>query len=84
MLSNLPFNNYHLVASAPGFQTAVQDVDVRSSVPMLNISLQVGTTSTTVDVVPRAAIWLRPTPPRIPMWIEGYSISCRSRVRPLH
>jgi len=51
-LSNLPFNNYHLVASAPGFQSQVQDVDIRSTVPIqLQISLKLGATSTSVDVV---------------------------------
>src|ERR1700729_1690950 len=41
-ISNLPFNNYHLVASNPGFQPSVQDVDVRSSVPVtLKVSLQI-------------------------------------------
>jgi hypothetical protein len=51
-LLNLPFNNYHFVVSAPGFQTDAQEVDVRSSVPMqLKIGLQIGTTATTVDVV---------------------------------
>ncbi len=51
-LSNLPFNNYHLTASSKGFQTAVQDVDVRSAVPqMLDIGLTLGAQSTTVEVV---------------------------------
>ncbi len=55
-VSNLPFNNYHLVASNPGFQSSVEDVDVRSSVPItLKISLQLGTTATTVDVVSNGA-----------------------------
>jgi hypothetical protein len=51
-LSNLPFNNYHLVASESGFQPGVQDVDVRSSVPVaLKLELKIGSASTTVDVV---------------------------------
>ena len=51
-LSNLPYNNYHLVASDTGFRPSVQDVDVRSSVPVvLRIGLKIGTSATTVDVV---------------------------------
>jgi hypothetical protein len=50
-LSNIPLNNYHLVVSATGFQTVVQDVDVRSSVPVgLKISMTLGAASTTVEV----------------------------------
>ena len=48
---NVPFNNYHMTAAAPGFQTAVQDVSVRSAVPVhTKISLKLGTASTTVNV----------------------------------
>jgi len=51
-LPNLPFNNYHLTVSEAGFDSAVQDVDVHSSVPaVLKISLKIGATTTTVDVV---------------------------------
>ena len=51
-LANLPFNNYHLVTSEAGFDSAVNDVDVRSSVPVvLRIALHVGSSSTTVEVV---------------------------------
>ncbi len=54
-LSNLPFNNYHLVTSAPGFQSEVDDIDVRSAVPVQKqISLKLGSTATTVDVVAEA------------------------------
>src|ERR1700685_3253118 len=43
---NIPYNNYHLVAAAPGFQNAVQDIDVRSPVPLeLKIGLKIGTAS---------------------------------------
>ncbi|MGO9232269.1 MAG: carboxypeptidase regulatory-like domain-containing protein [Bryobacteraceae bacterium] len=48
---NVPFNNYHLTASASGFQVAVQDVDVRTMVPTeLKINLQLGESKTTVEV----------------------------------
>lgn len=48
---NVPYNNYHLTVSAPGFQAAAQDVDVRSTVPVsVTIGMQLGTSSTTVTV----------------------------------
>jgi hypothetical protein len=48
---NVPYNNYHMTATARGFQTAVQDVSVRSSVPVQEkISLTLGTANTTVNV----------------------------------
>src|ERR1700761_2694916 len=50
-LTNIPYNNYHLTAAAPGFQAGVQDVDVRSPVPIeLKIDLKLGTSTTTVNV----------------------------------
>lgn len=49
--TNLPFNPYHLVISATGFSGSVQDVDVRSVVPVsLSTALEVGGGSTTVTV----------------------------------
>lgn len=49
--SNLPFSHYHLSIVAPGFQTADQDADVRSPVPVqLTVKLSLGTASTTVNV----------------------------------
>jgi hypothetical protein len=32
--TNVPFNNYHLIATAQGFAAYVQDVEPRSSVPV--------------------------------------------------
>jgi hypothetical protein len=50
-LDNVPFNNYHLSVTAPGFQVNAQDVSVRAAVPIvLNATLQLGTSSTTVSV----------------------------------
>jgi hypothetical protein len=50
-LDNIPFNNYHLSASARGFQGAEQDVNVRSPLPLeLKIGVKLGTTSQTVTV----------------------------------
>jgi Carboxypeptidase regulatory-like domain len=49
--ANVPYNNYHLTATAAGFQTGVQDIDVRSGVPVeLKISLLIGKSTTTVTV----------------------------------
>ncbi len=51
-LDNVPFNNYHATATAMGFQTGTQDVDVRSSIPVaLSVSLTIGTATTAVTVV---------------------------------
>jgi hypothetical protein len=48
---NLPFNNYHVSATAPGFQNGTQDADVRSPVPVeAKISLKIGTQSAAVTV----------------------------------
>ncbi len=49
--SNVPFNPYHLVVTAPGFASYAQDVDVRSSVPTsIQIGLKVGTAATSITV----------------------------------
>jgi hypothetical protein len=49
--TNLPFNPYHLVVTADGFQPLTQDVDVRSTVPAtVQIALKIGTSATSVTV----------------------------------
>jgi Carboxypeptidase regulatory-like domain/TonB-dependent Receptor Plug Domain len=51
-IPNVPFNPYHLTVSAAGFAAYVQDVEVRSSVPVdLKIALKVagGTATVTVE-----------------------------------
>ena len=49
--TNVPFNPYHLVATAKGFAPYTEDVDLRSSVPVtLQIGMQVAGTSATVTV----------------------------------
>ncbi len=50
--ANIPFNNYHLTANAPGFQTTERDVDVRSGVPVdvMKITLKVGAQNAVVTV----------------------------------
>jgi len=48
---NVPYNNYHTTAMAPGFQSAEQDVDVRSPLPVeVKFSMKLGTASSTVTV----------------------------------
>ena len=48
---NVPYNNYHLSASAKGFQGGEQDINVRSPVPVeAKISLTIGTASQSVTV----------------------------------
>ncbi|HWF03462.1 MAG TPA: TonB-dependent receptor, partial [Candidatus Angelobacter sp.] len=50
-LPNLPFNPYHLTVTVKGFAPHVQDVDVRSVVPVaVNIGLQVAGSNETVTV----------------------------------
>jgi len=49
--TNIPFNPYHLTATAPGFAAYAQDVEPRSSVPVnLAIKLQVATSTEQVTV----------------------------------
>src|SRR6202040_3468569 len=49
--TNVPFNPYHLVVTAPGFSSYTQDVDLRSTVPTsLQIVLKLGTANTSVTV----------------------------------
>ena len=49
--TNIPLNPYHLTITAPGFSSAVQDVDIRSTVPLTyNASLKVGSSTTVVNV----------------------------------
>ena len=48
---NVPFNNYHLTASAKGFQGGEEDINVRSAVPLeAKMSLMIGTATTSVTV----------------------------------
>ena len=49
--TNIPLNPYHLTINAPGFSSSIQDVDVRSTVPLqFNASLKVGSSTTAVTV----------------------------------
>jgi Carboxypeptidase regulatory-like domain len=49
--SNVPFDSYHMVISAPGFNPYTRDADVRSTVAVtLTDALKVGTASTSITV----------------------------------
>ena len=62
VIPNVPFNPYHLTVKAEGFANHVQDVDVRSIVPVnLTISLKV-TSAETVTVESEAADLLENDP----------------------
>ncbi len=51
LFTNIPLNPYHVTVSGSGFSSIAQDVDIRSTVPIvLNESLKVGTSSTVVNV----------------------------------
>jgi Carboxypeptidase regulatory-like domain len=62
--TNVPFNPYHLVVTASGFNAATQDVELRSSVPVnVQISLKIGSAaSTTVTVEANGADLLENEP----------------------
>src|ERR1700683_4837688 len=50
-LDNIPFNNYNLTVAATGFQVNVQDLSVRTPVPLdVKAGMQLGTATTTVSV----------------------------------
>ena len=50
-VANVPFNSYHVIVTAPGFANHVQDVDVRSVVPVnLTVTLDVQTSAEVVTV----------------------------------
>jgi hypothetical protein len=52
---NIPYNNYHASATAPGFQSASQDLNVRSSIAIeLKMTLKLGTSTENVTVVAAA------------------------------
>ena len=56
IISNVPFNPYHLTATAPGFETHVQDLNIASVVPVnLTIALQLAGSKTSVTVTTEAS-----------------------------
>ncbi len=52
VFDNVPYNNYHVTASASGFSSSSRDADVRSSVPlqMMKFTLQLGAAASSVTV----------------------------------
>jgi hypothetical protein len=49
--SNVPLNSYHVTVSVTGFTPYVQDIDVRSAVPVnLKVTLQISTSAESVTV----------------------------------
>ena len=49
--TNLPFNPYHMVVTADGFESFTRDVDVRSTVPTsVQVALKIGEAATSVTV----------------------------------
>src|SRR5579864_391088 len=62
-IANVPFNPYHLSVLAQKFAPYVQDIDVRSVVPVaLTINLEIASSSTTVEVQATAADLLENDP----------------------
>lgn len=60
---NLPPNTYRLVVTAPGFQTFEQDVEVRSSVPLvLEIPVKIAMTTETVNVTAKSPDLIESSP----------------------
>ena len=48
---NIPYNNYHLTAASPKFQSSEQDVDVRTPIPLdVKFNMVIGTSTTRVEV----------------------------------
>ncbi|MGD0133742.1 MAG: TonB-dependent receptor [Bryobacteraceae bacterium] len=53
--ANIPYNNYHLSATAAGFQGGEQDVNVRSSLPIdVKVAMTLGAANSTVTVTEAA------------------------------
>ncbi|MGH9513193.1 MAG: carboxypeptidase regulatory-like domain-containing protein [Terriglobales bacterium] len=84
---NVPFNPYHMTVTATGFASYVQDIDVRSALPLdVKVNLQVGGSSETVTVEGEAADLLENDPTghtdvdrglfdKIPLESESSSVS---------
>jgi len=51
VFTNIPFNPYHLIVTAPGFMNYAQDVEPRSSVPLnVSVKLQIAGSTEAVTV----------------------------------
>jgi len=63
VVPNVPFNGYHVTVTAKGFEPYVEDVDVRSTVPVnLSFTLKVSGSSESVTVEANAGDLLENTP----------------------
>jgi hypothetical protein len=63
VFANIPFNPYHLTVSAQGFANFTEDVDVKSSVPvvLMKVALKLGSATSSVTVTENAADLLEVT-----------------------
>jgi Carboxypeptidase regulatory-like domain len=62
-LLNVQYNNYHLTVTAPGFQSGVADINVRSPLPVVaNLTLKVGAATESVNVTAEAGDLVETTP----------------------
>jgi len=62
-LFNVQYNNYHLTAKAPGFQSGTEDIDVRSPLPVAaNLTLKIGASTQSVEVTAEAGDLVETTP----------------------
>jgi len=60
---NIQYNNYHLTAAAPGFESGAEDIDVRSALPVrANITLKIGAAVQSVQVTAEAGDLVETTP----------------------
>ena len=77
---NVPYNNYHLSATATGFQGGEQDVNVRSPLPVeVKFALKIGAANAKRNRDRQPAIWSKPIPPPTRTWIGNCSTSCLSK-----
>lgn len=76
---NVPYNPYHVSAVAPAFQSAEQDVDVRSAIAIeVKFGLKIGTSTESVTVT-TGGILSKPIPRPIRTWIATSSTNCLSK-----
>ncbi len=62
-IANVPVNSYHMTVTSPGFKPRVQDIAVRSALPLtLKIILQISSTAENVTVQGEASDLLRNEP----------------------
>ncbi|MEI9974757.1 MAG: carboxypeptidase-like regulatory domain-containing protein [Ignavibacteriota bacterium] len=77
---NVPYNNYHLTASAPGFQNAGQDAAVRAAIPVdVTVTLQVAGGAPISRSARTPATWWRTYRKPTRISTVRYSTSCRCK-----